>query len=105
MSLDNIDNNTPMLDNKNLQYSDTHQPRTTVIKRKNTCIVNIYNIQKELIDNKEQPITRENIPKALQNCNLLRQIKTIQISSNIKYASTQFNSSQLMETFCSEQLT
>ena len=59
----------------------------------------MYDIQKELIDNNQEPITREDIATALQNRNLLRQTKAIQISSNIKYVSIQFQTSQLMEIF------
>ena len=65
----------------------------------------MYDIQKELIDNNQEPITRKDIATALQNRNLLRQTKAIQISSNIKYVSIQFQTSQLMETFCTEPLT
>lgn len=58
----------------------------------------------ELITNKKDPINIGNIAETLQKCNLLPHTKTIQIS-NIKFASQQFNTSQIMETFCTEPLT
>ena len=58
----------------------------------------------ELISNKKEPINTENIAKSLHQRNLLLQIKVIQISSNIKFISIQFNTSTLMETFCTEPL-
>ena len=107
MCSDNIDDKTPTLDNDNLNYTNTdnHQPWTTIIRGKCTCTANIYDIQKELLDNNKEPITRESIAKVLQNRNLLQQTKTMQTSSNNKYILIQFNTSQLMETFCSEPFT
>ena len=104
MSTDNISDITQTFNNNNLNFTDNHQPWTTVITGKSTCTANIYDIQKEVLGNNEQPINREHIAKAPQNRNLLRQRKAIQISSNIKYVSIQFQISQLMETFCSEPL-
>ena len=105
MSSNNINDNTQTLNNDDLNFTDSHKPWTTVIRGKSTCTANMSDIQKELLDNNQQPITREDIATALQNRNLLRQTKTIQISSNIKYVSIQFQTSQLMETFCTEPLT
>ena len=105
MSTNNINDNTQTLNNDDLNFTDNHKPWTTVIRGKSTCTANMYDIQKELIDNNQEPITREDIATALQNRNLLRQAKTIQISSNVKYVSIQFQTSQLMGTFCTEPLT
>ena len=105
MSINNINDNTQTLNNVDLNFTNNHKPWTTVIRGKSTCTANMYDIQKELIDNNQEPITREDIATALQNRNLLRQTKTIQISANIKYVSIQFQTSQLMETFCTETLT
>ena len=90
MSTNNINDNTQTLNNNDLNFTDNHKPWTTVIRGKSTCTANMYDIQKELIDNNKEPITREDIATALQNRNLLRQTKAIQISSNIKYVSIQF---------------
>ena len=64
----------------------------------------MYAIQEELIANKKTIINSEDIAKSLNQRNLLRQTKVIQMSPNIKYISVQFNTSTLIETFCSEPL-
>lgn len=46
-------------------------------------------------------ITLYDIAEALQKRNLLRQTKVIQLSSNVKYTSIQFDTSVIMEAFCS----
>ena len=71
---------------------------------RSTCTANIYTIQDELISNRKELINSEHIAKSLHQRNLLRQTKVIQISSNIKFISVQFNTSALMETFCREPL-
>ena len=71
---------------------------------RSTCTVNIFNIQKELLDNSKTPINHDDIAKALHKQNLPRRTKVVQISSNIKYVSIQFDTSFIMETFCSETL-
>ena len=58
-----------------------------------------------IVTNNKNPITRENIADILQKQKLLRQAKAIQISLNIKFTPTQFNSSQTMDTFCTERFT
>ena len=104
MSEDHINENTNV-DNDDTNYMQTCRPWTNVVRGRSTCTSNIYNIQKELIDNKKPPINRDDIAQALHKRNLLRQTKVIQISSNIKYLSIQFETSQIMETFCREPLT
>ena len=86
MSTNNINDITQTLNTNNLNFTDNHKPWpwTTVIRGKSSCTANIYDIQKELIDNNHEPINREHIATTLQNRNLLRQTKTIQISSNKK---------------------
>ena len=92
------------LNNDNLSYESSYKPWKTVIRGRTTCTANIYNIQKKLLDNNKPPITPDDIAKALHHRNLLRQTKVIQLFSNIKYVSIQFNTSTLMETFCIEPL-
>ena len=58
----------------------------------------------ELINQNKPLIGRYDVAKALQKRHLLRHTKVIQISSNIKYVSIQFNTSQVMETSCTETL-
>ena len=47
---------------------------------------------------------REGIDEALAKCNILRQVKTIQISSSIKFVSIEFDTPTTVETFCFEPL-
>ena len=61
-------------------------------------------IHKKNLDNNKPLINRDNIAKALHKHNPLHHNKVIQISSNIKYVSIQFETSQIMETFSSEPL-
>ena len=104
MSQDHINDKTN-IDNDDTNYMQTYQPWTNVVRGRSTCTSNIYDIQKELIDNNKPPMNRDEIAQALHKRNLLRQTKVIQISSNIKYLSIQFEISQIMETFCTEPLT
>ena len=96
-------NNENAIDETN--YMQTYRPWTNAVRGRSTCTTNIFNIQKELIENNKPPINRDDIAQALHQRNLLRQTKVIQISSNIKYLSIEFETSQIMETFCTEQLT
>ena len=47
---------------------------------------------------------REGIDEALAKCNIFRQVKTIQISSSIKFVSIEFDTPTTVETFCFEPL-
>ena len=71
---------------------------------KKTCTAYIWDIQGELLYQKEKPIDRHQIANALSNKSILRQTKTIQISTNLKFASIEFDTPTTMETFCSEPL-
>lgn len=75
-----------------------------MVRGRSTCTANIHDIQRELIDNNQPLINRDDIAEALHKRNLLRQTKVIQISSDIKYISIQFDTSTVMQTFCSETL-
>ena len=56
-------------------------------------------------DQKTKPqLLEKNIAKALHEWNLVRQAKVIQISSNLKCVSVQFEISMVMETFCTNPL-
>ena len=102
--INNETNNTSQLNNDELHYEDTYKPWTNVIRGRCTCTANIYDIQKQLIDENITPINSEDVANALHNKNLLHQTRVIQISSNIKYVSRTFTTSLIMETFCSEPL-
>ena len=83
MSQDHINDNTNV-DNNDTNYMQTYWPWTNVVRERSTCTSNMYDIQKELIDNNKPPMNRDDIAQALHKRNLLRQTKVIQISSNIK---------------------
>ena len=100
----NETNNTPQLNNDEPHYEDTYKPWTNVLRGRCTCTANIYDIQKELIDENIAPINSEDVANALHNKNLLGQTRLIHISSNIKYVSITLTTSLIMETFCSESL-
>ena len=104
MSLDHICDTTN-IDNDDTNFIQIYRPWTNVVRGRSTCTSNVYDIRKELIDNDKPPINRDDIAQALHKRNLLRQTKVIQISSNIKYLSIQFETSQIMERFCTEPLT
>ena len=103
MSDDNT-NEPNDLNNDTLNYDDPHRPWTMVVRGRSICTANIFDIQKELIDNNKHPINRNDKAEALHKQNFLRQTKAIQISSNIKCISIQFDTSTIMQTFCSETL-
>ena len=100
MSTNNINiSPEPQLDSDNLAYENSYKPWATVVRGRCTCIANLFEIQKELVDNKQQPISRDDIAEALHQRNLLRLTKVIQLSSNIMHTSIQSDTSMIMETF------
>ena len=84
-----------------LQHLPTIQKCPT---RQKTDTPNIRDIQQLLQHENKRPINRDDIAKALEKRNLLKHIKTKQISSNIKLVSIEFHSKDIMETFCLERL-
>ena len=72
------------------------------VYRKKTCISNINDLQFGLIQTGQQLINRDDIAAALAKRNILRQVKTIQFSSNIKFVSIEFDTSTIKETSCLE---
>ena len=69
-----------------------------------TCTSNIYDIQCGLIQICQKLINREDIAATLAKRNILRQVRTIQISINIKFVSIEFDTPTIMETFSLEPL-
>ena len=65
----------------------------------------MWDIQEELLLNNEKPIDRHQIASTLSNKNILRQTKTIQISTNLKFASIEFDLTTTMKNFCLEPVT
>ena len=89
-----------MISNKNLK---TEEPQRSF--GRSTCTVDIYELQHSLQLSGNELINRNNIAEALAKRNILRQFKTIQMSSNLKFVSIEFDTTSTMETFCLETLT
>ena len=83
-------NETPEFNDDDLNIMSTFCPWNNVIRRRRTCTANLYDMQHQLIDKNQDPISRKDIVKSLQDRNLLRQTNVIQISSNLKSISIQF---------------
>ena len=92
------------VDDSDLDYNNIYRTWTYIVRSRSTCITNIYHIQEKLIKETLEPLDYDDIARALHTRNLLCQTKVIQISSNKKFVSIQFNISTMMETFCTEPL-
>ena len=103
MSTENV-NAEQNLNNNELYDDSSFHPWQQVIRGRSTCTANAFNMQQALKSENKEPLNRKDIAPALHNRNLLRQTKVIQISSNLKYISIQFNTSMIMETFCTNPL-
>ena len=97
-------NEHQQLNDDQIYDESTFRPWHVVIRGRSTCTANAHDIQQLLRTENKDPITRKDIPKALHDRNLLRQTEVIQISSNLKYVSIQFETSMLMEAFCTNPL-
>ena len=103
MSTETINAQTE-LNNDELCDESTHRPWNNIIRGRSTYTANIFDIQHDLKTDNEDPIHREDIAQVLHNRSLPWQTKVIQTSSNLKYISIQFNTSMIMETFCTNSL-
>ena len=97
-------NEHQQLNDDQIYDESTFRSWHTVIRGRRTSTANAYDIQQLLRTENKDPIIRKDIAKALHDQNLLCQTKVIQISSNLKYVSIQFETSMLMETFCTNPL-
>lgn len=79
-------------------------PVKTTLQEKKTCTSNIYDLQYSLIQTGKKSITRKDIANTLAKRCVLRQVETIQVSSKMKFASIEFDTTSTMETFCLEPL-
>ena len=87
-----------------IQYFQNFKALENNFVGKKTCTSNICDLQYGLLQTGQKPITQKDIADALAKRGVLRQVETIQISSNIKFPSIEFNSTATMETFCLEPL-
>ena len=90
--LDNNDNNK--------SYWHNFKPWENPFVGKKTCAAYIWDIQQELRHNNEDLINRDIVAEALAKRNVLRQTKTIQITTNLKFLSLEFDTTTTMNTFC-----
>ena len=92
-------------DSEYTSYLQNFKPWEHSFAWKKTYTAYMWDIQEELLLNNEKPIDRHQIPSTLSNKNILRQRKTIQISTNLKFASIEFHSTTTTKNFCLEPLT
>ena len=86
---------------EDLGFYHGYEPWKTIIQGIKTATAYIKPFQQLSCQVK---INRDNIAKALAKNNILRQTRTIQLSSNRKFASVEFHTKELMELFCTESL-
>ena len=98
-------NENQTLNNDEIFEQSSFHPWQTVVRGRSTCTANAFDIQHTLKSENQTLISRKDIAEALHKRNILRQTKVIQLSSNLKYISIQFETSMLMETFCTDPLT
>ena len=82
MPVDNLHTYPDRLNNKNISYFHYFKPWENTVLVKNSCTSNTYDFQQVLIQTDKTPINHEAIAQALAKKNVLRQVKTIQISNN-----------------------
>ena len=93
-----------IVNDENKSYWSNFKPWENPFIGQKTCTTYVWDIQHELLHNKEKPIGRDQFAKDLAKRNILRQTKTIQISADLKFISLEFDITTTMETFCQEPL-
>ena len=93
------------LNNDEIFDQSSFHPWQTVVRVRSTCTANAFDIQNMLKSENQTLISRKDIAAALDKRNILRQTKVTQISSNLKYVLIQFETSMVMQTFCTDPLT
>ena len=93
-----------IVNDENKSYWSNFKPWENPFVGQKTCTTYVWDIQHELLHNKEKPIGRDQFAKDLAKRNILRQTKTIQISADLKFISLEFDITTTMETFCQEPL-
>ena len=105
-----VDNTTTYRDilnddnENNKSYWEHFKPWENPFVGKKTCTTYIWDMQEEFRHNGERLINRDTVAKALAKRNILRQTKTTQISTNLKFVSLEFENPLIMDTFCREPL-
>ena len=94
----------PLNNDEIFDQSSLH-PWQIVVRGRTTCTANAFDIQNMLKSENQTLISRKDIAAALDKRNTLRQTKVTQISSNLKYVLIQFETSMVVQTFCTDPLT
>ena len=94
----------PLNNDEIFDQSSLH-PWQIVVRSRTTSTANVFDIQNMLKSENQTLISRKDIAAALDKRNILRQTKVTQISSNLKYVLIQFETSMVMQTFCTDPLT
>ena len=82
-----------------------YQPWRQVVPGKRTCTADVSIAQDVKQENQATPIDSKNVAQALHKRNLRRLTESIQISPNGRFWSIKFQTTQFMQTFCTEGLT
>lgn len=90
--------------NDDLGYNDLYEPWKNIIVSVETATANIGRIQNTLRKENKYIINTDNIANASSKRGVLRNTITIQLSSNRNFVSIEFDTQQIMETFCSQHL-
>ena len=97
------DGNSQPNPNDDITYNDLWEPWKNIIVSVKTATANISHLQR-LARRKITKITTEHFAQALDNRALLENLITIQIAANGQMVSIEFDTTQVMEQFCSEPL-
>ena len=97
-------NYSERITDNSIPYFHDFKPCENNFTGKKTCTSNIYDLQYGLIQTGKKSITRKDIANTLAKRCVLRQVETIQVSSKMKFASIEFDTTSTMETFCLEPL-
>ena len=86
---------------EDLGFYHGYEPWNSIVQSIKTATAYIKPFQQL---SRQVKINRDNIAEALARKNILRQTRTIQLSSNRKFASVEFHTKELMKLFCTEPL-
>lgn len=82
-----------------------YQPWRQVVRGKRICTTDMCIAQDVQLENHSAPVDCKDIATALHKWNLLHQTESIQISPNGRFCSVKFQTTQIMQAYCTEGLT
>ena len=101
---DGTNKNLHSNNNEDLGLDHPYEPWKSLTKSIKTVTESIRSIQNIYRKEYKRSLTTDDFAEALLKQGVLRNIITIQISSNQNYISIEFATKQMMETFCTEPL-